>query len=614
MYVGWIWEKLMVDSLGIVQERSDQMIAKDADNVRMMEAMDDMWHMRYTLPEKLRQSKKIRKEVSSDPHDALRAGTRVLGSVLPNVRITPLAPNAPTRAKTDEVERAVKWVMKNALRRRGRPLPESVRHAMQYDRICGQLEYLPEQDKALKIFNKRRKRLRNAERNGPFAILIRDPKFVHADWSDWGLERVVHRSVLPATEVIDFWGKQAAALKRKMKNKNAEGLEYVTVYDYTDLDQRIVWCVLQEHDSTFSGVQDKKATIIMEEENKLDFIPWVIKDGGDDLMPLLYSIYRTKAWQSQCIYETIMSSEVIAYAAAPREVITSPNPNRVTPDYEQYGTPYRLFPGEKVERILPPDLNQNMQILSDRKQQAMAKSTIPNIIQSSDFPGEWAWATANLATQSGIKSLTPYKELAEEFWAEVVAQILYWIDYSGDTLEAYPAAAGIEGALGAPEQVVITKDDFNVEALYIDVELTADVPTDQQAKINAAAMAKRELQYPNRRALEAIDVDDPGAATDEWFEEQRRMFDFQEDLKNEAFQNEMERQMEMQQQQGLAQENQQMQGRPQQQQQQQRIAGGGGQAANPALGGQPPIQIMGAQEAIGGRQLGGTNVGQGGRR
>jgi hypothetical protein len=38
----------------------------------------------------------------------------------------------------------------------------------------------------------------------------------------------------------------------------------------------------------------------------------------------------------------------------------------------------------------------------------------------------------------------------------------------------------------------------------VDVELTADVPTDRMARINAASMAVRDLGYSRERALEQI--------------------------------------------------------------------------------------------------------------
>ena len=40
--------------------------------------------------------------------------------------------------------------------------------------------------------------------------------------------------------------------------------------------------------------------------------------------------------------------------------------------------------------------------------------------------------------------------------------------------------------------------------LVVDVELTADVPTDRMARINAASMAVRDLGYSRERALEQI--------------------------------------------------------------------------------------------------------------
>jgi hypothetical protein len=50
----------------------------------------------------------------------------------------------------------------------------------------------------------------------------------------------------------------------------------------------------------------------------------------------------------------------------------------------------------------------------------------------------------------------------------------------------------------------IRVDAKDLRDLVVDVELTADVPTDRMARINAASMAVRDLGYSRERALEQI--------------------------------------------------------------------------------------------------------------
>ena len=72
------------------QTIAQEMIAADRQRDQMLRAMDDMWQARWALPPTVAGLKWIHKVVSSDPHDAIRAGTRVLSSVAPRLTVHPL--------------------------------------------------------------------------------------------------------------------------------------------------------------------------------------------------------------------------------------------------------------------------------------------------------------------------------------------------------------------------------------------------------------------------------------------------------------------------------------------------------------------------------------------
>ena len=75
--------------------------------------------------------------------------------------------------------------------------------------------------------------------------------------------------------------------------------------------------------------------------------------------------------------------------------------------------------------------------IADRVGQRIDKSTVPRILQTGDFPAGTAYATLNLATQSGLKSLAPYKELAEQALASIFQQMIDWIALDGRPVLAY---------------------------------------------------------------------------------------------------------------------------------------------------------------------------------
>lgn len=575
-----------------LQYRLDRMIKADDDNQEMFQAIDDMWNMKWELPPELADLDWVRKMVSSDPHDAVRAGTRVLATIIPSLTLTPLTPNQETREQMDRIEKGLVWHFENAMRRKGSPLFDIVRHAMLYDKVACQVVYMPYQEKATgKLKNKYRQRA--SRRYGPFSIIVRDPKDVFIDTSEWMTERVLHRYTMSATEIVDFYGEKAGKVKARIAETTDDGANlHYTIFDYTDYDNRVVYAC--EQDSRYAMMQPvyDDPIILFNEEQKLPFLPWVVRTGGSQLIPMLYSIYKADQWADQNIFETIMSSEIIAYAAAPRYVIESASPElRET----QYGEPNRekeIMPGESFQQLRPPEFDQNMTMMSDRLQGRISKSTVPNVLQTGDFPSGTAFATLNLATQSGVKAMNPYKRLAEEALADIFAQMLYWIDYTGDTIESFPENAN--KVTGETEYIEISKDDFDVESLYIKVELSPDVPTDRMSRINAAVMSNQNLFYSNRRALEDIGVTQPGAEIDQWYEEQQRKMDF--DLQQQAKQMQLEMGMQMQMQQAM------MKMQQEQMQQQQ-------QPPPNAAGSQGDLQTMMRNPAL--QQLSARNTGRG---
>lgn len=190
-----------------------------------------------------------------------------------------------------------------------------------------------------------------------------------------------------------------------------------------------------------------------------------------------------------------MTSEVIAYAAAPRMKVEGPS-DSVEVDYGEPGRVVHVPPGHTLESMAPPGLDQSMAEIAQRVSERIGKSTVPRVLQTGDFPASTAFATLNLATQSGIKALAPYKELAEDALAEVFTLMLDWLQFSGQPLEA------VDGRRGNGEKIKVNAKDL--AELMVDVELTADVPTDRMARINAASMAVRDLGYSRERALEQI--------------------------------------------------------------------------------------------------------------
>jgi len=525
----------MAEKVSVIRDRSKEMIERGKGRVAMQNAMLKMYRMDWDMDSRLAALTWIRKEVSSDPHDAVRAGTRVFSSLKPSLKITPLKPDKINRDRTDELERGLMWELDLTFKRKGRPLAEILKQALLYDMICMQVSDVGNQAKVMKS-NKSSKRIKNAKRLGRFVVTMRNPQNVYADFSDLGLERVLYRTIQPLHEVTAFWGKAADKLKKGRKNKH-EHHDYVTVYDYHDFDTRHVWGYLQGDDKTVTEVSDTGAITILKEDNKLDFLPWVIKTGGDELTPLLYSVHQANQWDDQNVLMTMVMSEAVSMFAGPR--YKKKGPGEVTVDYGEPGRIVDVPQGTELEEMVPPPMDANLLELMSQVRQAISKGTVPDVITTGAVPSGAAFATLDLQTRSGIKALTPYRDLAADAVAEIFRQMIYWLDFTGKSIFTYPVvtqrvgdiedvggevpeefAGQLDERIPAPMSVEISANDFDVEHLYIEVELKEDIAQDRLQRTSAAIMQHRDLKIPLELAYDGLGIEDAGYTMELWEQEQ----------------------------------------------------------------------------------------------
>lgn len=483
----------------------NDVVESQKDNLLMFEAMDNMDSMYWNLPKELSGLKWIHKMISADPHVALKDGSNLFAALVPKLRVKPLGPLGTDNAVAENIERALIQNIKNAFRRKTRLQSKIIKSAIKYDRVAFQTVYLPHQDKLAGVFKDNDKKRRHAYRFGDFAVLPRNAASVFPVRNDWmKLEGVVFRQVMSNVDVESFWGDKASAYQKRLGLKKNAGLEYATVYDYWDFDKRVVWVSPQGDNQTIQPPDYQEKAILLEEDNDLDFIPWVVEDGGSQLEPLLYSIYKTGQWDDMNIIDTLSMSETIAYSAAPRLKIISPNPEGIDPDYKEPGRPLRMMPGEDAQAMAPPPLDTALIQQYNELRSRVTKSTISNIVQSGDIKSGTAFATLQKQVELGVKNLNPYKELAEESIAELAYQMLHWLKDSEKPLTANADKA--EGIDQINQPLLM-----NVEDLDIQVELTADLPVDQVARVNAAGMARQQIGISQYEAMDEVGIEDPEA-------------------------------------------------------------------------------------------------------
>jgi hypothetical protein len=577
-----------------------QMVQDDKSRDLMFQKVDQIIRCEWELPRPLDKLDHVRKVVVTDGLDAVMAGTRTLSSLEPGISLQVIGEDQAAKDRANRIEKSLRWHLMNASkRRRASIVRDVVMSSLKYDEVCAQVLFLPDQIKQMKGLEKDVKRLKVAERFGPYSVILHNPRLVHTRYSNLMPEAVLLAAVYRIDEVIDMWGVKAKELVAK---KADDAHKYVTLYDYIDLNERAVWA-FPSNDAVFANANEGKAVMILEpQEHDLPFLPWACRVGGTTLeassqhqrIPILYSVVQSGQYDTQNAMETILVSEAIAYGAAPRLHIQGPNPDAVEVDYGDVNKPIETNQFTNVTQLAPPQIDAGLLTLSERISQAMGKSTVSRILQGGEIPAGTAYATLNLATLTAIGALKPYKELAELAVADILTLMMLWVDHSGETVKAY---GGKEG-----KAYEITPEDVQPESLYITVELKPDVPSDRQQRINGASMAVERLGMSKEEALEEIGITDPqGSMRKAMFE---KFFDYQ--LQRFITQDQMQMQI-------MAQQAMQPQGQAPQQPAPGTppgFPGVGGQGVNPEQGGAPPAEFVpgGTREAQTGMASGGEEA------
>ncbi|MGW8178125.1 MAG: hypothetical protein ACWGQW_04930 [bacterium] len=547
----------------------------------------------------------VKTVISSDPHDAVTAGARVLSGLDDRIKLHPLSSTSPDKQRANEWERNLLWQMMNVNRRApSKKQREMARSALLYDAVMAQVVDLDYQIEAMKMFGGSTARYDTARRYGRFMVNVHNPKNVRVRYSSSMPEAVLLHELRPAQAIMDEWGDLAKKLKQY-----ADEDKSVKYYDYMDYEMRCVW---------IEG-EGEAMPIVKPMEHGLSFLPWAIAVGGEERRPLLYAILKTDEWNVQNMVKSLYTSEVIAHAGSPRYKEEGANPSETEVDYGDTARTAKVPAGNVLTPIPPPQIDQALLQIDDRVSAAMDKSTVSRILLGGDLPSGTAYATLNLATQTALGSLKRSKEVTEKALAEVYTLMLLWTAESGKSLYGYESKGDNVG-----EEYVIESDEIEPSAIYITVKLEPDVPTDRMQKINAAIMAQ-QIGLSKERALEELGISDPEAELDQFWMEKMEENRMNIIMQEEQFQAQAQQQMIMQQlQQQMAMEQQQqaqdMQAQQQLEQQYMQgmmnqqeapgIPGLGGQGFNPAFGGTPPAMFAPemTREEVTGQALNGVPV------
>lgn len=576
--------------------------------------IDRMFYMDWDMPGGM--PAWVMKVVSTDPHDAVMTTVRTFATLKPRFKLIPMMNNEANRNRANEIETAISYNFEQAGRRNDASVVWDVMlSASLYADVAAQVIYLPYQEKILKAMGKDTKRVEAAKRFGDFAFIIHHPGNVYPEWSEYGLEGVLTCRVQSVDEFMNTWGKLANKLVSEKDYQDGK-VSYVTSWDYINYEKRCVWGVCSEADTvqvTGNGV------MILEEENKLGFIPYAIRRWGNSLstatnervMPLLQSIYNSGQWDMLNSMESLDASLTIARAAQPQFAAELPPGQSIAIDNTEPAGVAELPAGTRNFTPLP---NQSVDPrLNNMKGQFVGKiwqSSVAKMLNTLEFPSGTPSSSVNQVLATATSSLAPYRMLGENALGEIAHQMLCWLKYFGKEYGEVDLYGQYEDKSKMGQEIRISSKTIDPDALTIKVSLTADLPIDQLQRMNAAVLAFQNFPVPSAELVEDLGYGDPAElAKRRHLEDMERTY-LEADRQRIAMMPQMEmqqQQMQMQMEQQQAAQSQQMEAELAAREQEAQLAAAeanaspamenmGGLMNNPAAGGVPPVQLARGQK------------------
>lgn len=470
-----------------------------------------------------------RKFALTDIADARNAGVRTFTSLLPDIRISPVMDNQGEYDRVDRMEQAWKWEMEKM----NRPIngkkgihDQIVEDAITYHAVALQTEYLPYKFKG----RTSDPRIKSILSRKTFNWVRHHPGTVEAKYSDFGMESVLKKGDFTAQQLIDNFGRENEGIVKmlddlKGKNKAELMKTKFTLYDYTDWNYRVQYITSGSSKSRFE---------LMNEKHGLPFIPWVVVDYGD---PLWQAVIDSGHWNNLQHLKIIKFSKAVAMGMRSDLVVETPDGSLkgVWIDYQNPTNPIVIPAGSNVRNLPANNLDPQFESEYQEARSDVSRSTVAKVLQDITPYINSPFSSLNAGITMALGQLSPARRVAEAAEAEAIFQGFQWIKHSRMPFYAFrrkgtdskieggtPYMAGshimitheepptqeqMQGMNEKESQLAAKKIYFDLDHLYINVELQSANVTDEQAKMNLYINAMREAGMSKKEVWERMNWD-----------------------------------------------------------------------------------------------------------
>lgn len=512
---------------------SAQMVENDIELRNAQYAYERMSRLEYELPEPMNMFEWIHPVKSPSPYNALRGATLALSNLAESLNVMPptIAKALPSgyglnSRKAYEIaagwEAALKWQTNRAARRRKAFRSTAMWSASLYHEIVAQLIHLPTQFAARKANGVRETA---ALRFGDWAIRMCDPKTVHLAYSDYMTERALLAVEVTAQQLVDEFGMAAREIGAMIEEDPAHAAETYMKFDFTNYDARAIWVVRGAGDNLAEEpgivIQEPEPWMKDEEGKPVPFLPWIAAAGGVEIdakpehqrKPILYAVYQAELWTDTNIFGTLMYSDALQDIASSTDVFKGPGADKIRVDRSKPRARINLNPLQTYEQIKKAGLEPAFREAFDRFDQVIRTSTVAEVLISAQPAENIAAGYAfSLQIQAALASLGDIKSLGETFLERVYETILLITHYRGGQIVGY----NLNERKQVSEQYTIDSEDIDPAAIYLEVKLKPDVPSEQMQQVTAASNLSNVPGVSPYKVLEILGDTDPDSSIREW--------------------------------------------------------------------------------------------------
>ena len=308
----------------------------------------------------------------------------------------------------------------------------------------------------------------------PFLFTPIDPKTGSAQFDAYGLTAYYRQTETTYGNIRSMFGDRESYATKK-------ATEVVTYKEYWSLEHHFTW--IDAEDIPFIGADNNG-------EHGLPIIPIVVqsaegvafeKDPELKSQSFLYGIQKSEMWERLNLINTLNFTNLFAYAMQPAFVHEKgEQDSEIVPDFSVAGGVLHLNPGDKFGPMKREVINQDIMFSKQMLDQQIEESTMYKQALGGGNPGNAAFSTIALLSQSGRLPLIAPQRCGGAGIGQAF-ETMFALMKDNPTKRTYLSEHGLEQIKTAE-----IPDD-----LIIDVKLEADLPQDKLQMANVAAIMKQ---------------------------------------------------------------------------------------------------------------------------